>query len=81
MERGEQNGTRRMGKGGLRTREPSIMHVPRPRCDRQINSMENVEAKKNDRKARLYEGGNIIRGCSLCRGFVFRPRKNYVDAT
>lgn len=37
--------TRRMGKVGLRTREPSIMHVARPRCDRQINSMENGGTK------------------------------------
>lgn len=33
VERGERDGTRGMGKVGLRTREPSIMHVPRSRCD------------------------------------------------
>lgn len=61
-------------KVGLRTREPSIMHVPRPRCDRQINSMENGGTKKNDGKARLYEGGIVYTSCSTtarstCPGF------------
>lgn len=44
----EESGIERaeMGKVGLRTREPSIMHVPRSRCDWQINSMENGGTKK-----------------------------------
>lgn len=51
-------------KVGLRTREPSIMHVPRPRCDRQINSMENGRTKKGDGKARDYTKEGLYTSCS-----------------
>jgi len=55
VERGERDETRRMGKVGLRTREPSIMHVARPRCDRQINSTENGGTKKQWKSERERE--------------------------
>jgi len=58
VERGERDETRRMGKVGLRTREPSIMHVPRPRCDRQINSTEKWRNKKAMEKR---EGARFVR--------------------
>lgn len=38
-------GTRGIGKVGLSTREPSIMHGPRSRCGRQISSIEKEVQK------------------------------------
>jgi len=77
VERRQQNGTHTKGKEGLRTRELSIMHVPRPRCDWQINSMENVEAKKRW-KSETDEEGNVIRALPvLCVAALFSNYAKY----